>query len=433
MTTPAPSFRFYRVADLADLPGVEWQVDDLLPVGAASMLYGAKGTYKTFVGLALACAIASGRPVFGRAVRRGVVVYAGLEGFLGFNLRFDAWKAAHDIPAEDTTTLAGLVVVRDPVFLHAPAHVAAFLAALREYGVTRASQVMFDTLARCSVGSDEKDNAHRDQILEGLTYVRRELGSDEVPCGTTLVHHTGYDESRQRGGSALPAGLDTILRLSEGVGGPELYVVNHRDAEGGLTIPLHMGKYEGSLVALARDTGAEPTVTPKALRALRALADVELDGRGASNVEWQQATGLPNGTYHRIRKQLFQTGLVSQAKARAPWATTEAGKAALSHGTTTGLPRDKSLPFSHHLPMSIDMGGGRSGPVQENGTSEAGPTTADNFCRHHPGSGLMVSPVTQELACWECTPGLFPERARVMEGGKVLDPEPAARDGGTRP
>jgi hypothetical protein len=326
----APAFRFYGVPDLATIPGVEWQVDELLTVGGASMLYGAKGTYKTFTGLALACGIAAGRPVFGRAVRRGIVVYAGLEGFLGLRSRLEAWRLAQAIPADDTATLAPLVLLRDPVYLHQPAHVAAFLAAAREYGITRAALVVFDTLARCSVGSDEKDNAHRDLILEGLTYVRRELSSDEHPCGSLLVHHTGHDESRQRGGTALPAGLDTILRLSEGAGGPELSVENHRDAPDGLVIPLRMKPHGGSLVATTLEAGDEPQpIGPRALTVLRALADIELNGQGASSADWQQGARLSRATFNRVRKQLFQAGYATQAKARAPWMTTDTGKAAL--------------------------------------------------------------------------------------------------------
>jgi hypothetical protein len=375
MTTP--TFRFYSAPDLATLPGVEWRVDDLLTVGGNAMLYGPSGAGKTFVMLAIAAAIATGRPVFGRAVRPGPVICVSIEGFFGLHSRLQAWKLAHEVAEDDP--LEGLIIERDPVFLHNMMWVAAFIGALQARGIDHAALLTFDTLARNSVGSDEKDNAHRDQILEGLAMIRRRLD-----CGSLLVHHTGWDESRERGGSALGAGLDTKLRLTLGPAGPELLVEKQRDAPDGLLLPLRLAHYGTSLVAEPLDALDSDTVGSKAITALRALANIELKGQGANGPDWEKQAGLPHGTFNRIRKQLLDLELVEHPKARGPWMTTPKGIALL-------------------MPPAPPDGAG--------------------YCRVHRAIAMEVSPVTGALACTNCLPDLFPDRARPVEGGVIVEPQ----------
>lgn len=375
----APVFRFYSATDLKGLPGTEWLVDDLLTVGGNAMLYGPSSAGKTFVVLALAAAIATGREVFGRTVKQGPVICLAAEGFHGLDTRLDAWKLAHGLPADDP--LDGLTIERDPVSLHNPASVAAYLDAIRARGITSAALLSFDTLARCSVGSDEKDNAHRDQILDGLAHLRRELDS-----ATLLIHHTGWQEDHERGGSALGAGLDTKLRLSSGLAGPELLVEKHRDAPDGLLLKLRLASHGSSLVALiADDESTVTTLGPKTLQALRALADVELNGQGASGTEWEKSARLPHGTFNRARKQLFQRGAVAHPKPRGPWTTTPAGLELLTPPTP--------------------------------------PTDGAPCCRVHPAIMLELSPRTGAPACTNCTPDLFPDRARRVAGGLIVEPQ----------
>ena len=46
------------------------------------------------------------------------------------------------------------------------------------------------------------------------------------------------------------------------------------------------------------------------------------------------------------------------------------------------------------------------------------------YCRIHPASELERSPLTEAFACSSCTPGLFPDRVREVEGGLVSVPTP---------
>ena len=84
--------RLLSVEQLSQLPPVRPLVEGLLFANTCAQLAGQPGSAKTFIGVGLACAVASGRPWCGHAVREaGVVVYAAAEGAAGLPARIFAW------------------------------------------------------------------------------------------------------------------------------------------------------------------------------------------------------------------------------------------------------------------------------------------------------------------------------------------------------
>src|SRR6516165_6497051 len=77
----------------------------------------------------------------------------------------------------------------------------------REYNGARPAAVVLDTLNKSLVGSESKD-------IDMANYVRAaEAIREAFDCVVIIVHHCGWDESRMRGHSSLPAALDTELAV----------------------------------------------------------------------------------------------------------------------------------------------------------------------------------------------------------------------------
>jgi hypothetical protein len=70
--------------------------------------------------------------------------------------------------------------------------------------------IVIDTLARCFGAGNENVQQDMNAFVRGCDTVRR-----AAPGATVLVvHHTGWDASRERGSNALRAASDTMIRLA---------------------------------------------------------------------------------------------------------------------------------------------------------------------------------------------------------------------------
>ena len=68
--------------------------------------------------------------------------------------------------------------------------------------------VVLDTLNKSLVGSENKD-------VDMGAYVRAaEAIRDAFDCVVIIVHHCGYDDTRPRGHSSLPAAVDAQLAVT---------------------------------------------------------------------------------------------------------------------------------------------------------------------------------------------------------------------------
>src|SRR5262245_4530702 len=87
-------FKAVHLPDICYEPGAQnWLVDQLLPAEGLSVLFGRWKSFKSFVLLDLAMAIARGEPWAGRKVRQGATVYVAAEGAAGMRKRIAAYQA----------------------------------------------------------------------------------------------------------------------------------------------------------------------------------------------------------------------------------------------------------------------------------------------------------------------------------------------------
>lgn len=179
---------------------VRWLVKHVIPADSVGMLYGASGTFKSFIALDAALHVAHGLPWLGRITTQGPVIYIAAEGGTGLWPRVSAWHKARTLEWGDRP----FYVV--PVAMDLRADAWRVVDAAQALGVTPV-MVVVDTFSQTYAGEENSAN-------EVAAYLR-ELGvrfRSLWGCAVTIIHHSGHNATeRPRGSSALRANLDYLL------------------------------------------------------------------------------------------------------------------------------------------------------------------------------------------------------------------------------
>lgn len=179
----------------------KWLVKHVLPTESVGLLFGASGTFKSFIAIDMALHIAHGLPWLGRKTRQGPVLIVAAEGGTGLWPRIVAWHRERRLPWKDAPVYVVPVAVnlRDDAILVREAVAAAVDVV--------PLLVVVDTLSQTFVG--EENSAQ--EVGEYL----RELGIQFRQCwqcAVMVVHHSGHSATeRPRGSSALRANVDFMF------------------------------------------------------------------------------------------------------------------------------------------------------------------------------------------------------------------------------
>jgi hypothetical protein len=244
--------------DIEDEP-VEWLIDNVLPKRAFCALYGPPGSYKSFVALDIAEAVATGRPWMGREVQAaGAVLYIAGEGFGGIGARIKACKMHNRTQAG-----AEIYVIRAAINMRSSAEdfdlLVASIKDLMEKTGVQFELVQIDTLARAFGGGNENNSEDMGAFIHNAGRIQRMLG-----CAMMVLHHSGKDATKGlRGHSSLLGAVDTQLELlkidatpnpsSPIAGSGILTISKQKDGQDGLKIGFEMVKVEikGSALGIA--------------------------------------------------------------------------------------------------------------------------------------------------------------------------------------
>jgi hypothetical protein len=186
---------------------VGWLVKGYIPKGAVGLLFGASGSFKTFIALDLGLHIANGINWLDVRTIQGPVFFIAGEGGASIVKRIEAWlkhKGISEFPKF-------FQVCPEPIKVDDQDDLDLLIDSLsdrtRSLGQSPALLVI-DTLSQCSSG-EEDSNTQMSNMLSNL--ISRIHG--EFPdCVILFTHHPGHgNQKRMRGASALQANTDFVL------------------------------------------------------------------------------------------------------------------------------------------------------------------------------------------------------------------------------
>lgn len=281
------------------LPDPQPLIERVLDRGTAALLYGHRGTLKSFVALDWAASVSTGRPWQGRPVQRGRALYVAAEGAFGLKSRVDAWEVGWRVTIGDDD----LAVLPHPVNLGKQDDVAELAMLIESAGF---EFVVLDTLARCMVGADENSARDCGLIIDALYRLQ---GATPGRRGVVLgVHHTGKDQKTLRGSSAFEAGVDTVYSMTRDGGTVTLNREKRKDGPEAdrheLRLDLIAGTNSGVIGAQNPSTwGVERS--PRAA-ALLATFRHHFSTSGATKSELKAVAGMSDGTFYRALDDLLK-------------------------------------------------------------------------------------------------------------------------------
>ncbi|WP_371614767.1 AAA family ATPase [Streptomyces sp. NBC_00454] len=171
-------------------------IADLLFRDTLTRVYGASGTFKSFMTLDFAGCVGTGTPWHGQQVNPGPVIYLVAEGMKGIRKRVRAWEQHYGRRMFGVKFLPRPVQAMDPEWL-------VLVELCRRM---RPALVVIDTQARVTVGIEENSNTEMGRVVDRMEQLR---GASEA-C-VLLVHHAGHDSDRGRGATAVKGALQTEL------------------------------------------------------------------------------------------------------------------------------------------------------------------------------------------------------------------------------
>lgn len=314
-----------------------WLVDRYFETDATIMLYGASAVGKSFIGLDVACCVATGSQFHGHATKKGPVFVIVGEGHQGLARRRRAWEKQNGISLDG----APLYFSTGPADLGNAKDAERVAEAVRqleaETGMTPAL-IIIDTLARNFRGEENSatDVGRFVQLVD--EFLRREWKATVL-----IIHHSGKNsEQGARGSSALLAAVDAAYLAKRA---PEDDVISliprkMKDAEEPPPLNFKLVSVDmvddcgnaivGAALKLTSDLPtekAEPSGLgqnqKKALIALREIYErmalnVAKDGRGDQVIhvlytEWQERCkqmGIPRNRFQEVYEALLSRKLI---------------------------------------------------------------------------------------------------------------------------
>lgn len=319
-------FRFLTDTDVENQPPIGWQWDGIIPAGSFGEIHAQPGGGKSFLALAIALCSGTGRSLFGRAMKRGPVIYVAAEGSAGLGPRVSAWKHS-----EESYERANVHFATEPVELLDTDSVGQFLAAIDALHLPQAPVlIVLDTLARCLIGGEENSARDVGLAINGIDCIRRETGA-----AVLVIHHTRKDGESERGSTALRGACDVMISLKRDGDRLTMTCDKQKDAPPFQPIELELVPTKDSCVLITAETSLAVTDIlrmPDALLALRSLHDAAPLDEGLSTSRWLGVSGLKERTFYERRKALLIGGYVEYPKRHrgAPNLVTPRGREAIT-------------------------------------------------------------------------------------------------------
>lgn len=217
----------------------QYRIKGVFPAHGVVVLYGASGSGKSFIALAMAAAIAAGAPFFGKPTARSLVLYVVLEGEAGFVNRVRALETRSGAMLSDDI---GILLQQ---FTLTDANDVEDLAAVCPRGCV----IIIDTLNRSAPGIDENSSKDMGAVIGAAKRLQELTGGLIV-----LVSHSGKDAAKGlRGHSSLYAAVDAVVLVSRDGDRRRWRVEKSKDGQDGEEFSFRL-----SVVELGLDADGDP-------------------------------------------------------------------------------------------------------------------------------------------------------------------------------
>lgn len=310
---PRARFRLITRAEDDQRPAPTFVLEGEVLRGGYHLIYGATGSGKTFYALDRSMRVAA---------QGGRCVYIATEDIGGLIARRKAWEH-HNRRVPETWHRLDLP---EGIDLADPAQVDELLAALAGLEL---DLITIDTLREAHTG-DENSSQDGRAINAAVQRLIRATGA-----AVDVVHHSGVNEGRERGSTAIAANCDLKWKVT---GEDSLVSVTcEKYKHGPLFTPMNYRITPTPAVeygAVLLPTTSISTRTHGPLSAgersiLEALALSIFADNGAKTTQLQEATGVRNGSLFRALSSLKNRGFIDQGGKGDPYTITSAGRAAI--------------------------------------------------------------------------------------------------------
>lgn len=317
---PLSSDSWFTEDELHSVEPPPFLIDGVLPMRSVNMLFGEYNIGKTFIVMDMAAHVSIGKPWQGKPTEEGDVLYIASEGDPGnLGVRMEAWRKEHGVEFP-----VPMLFYADVVSLRAEAENLITEAVARGL---RPRLVVVDTLAM-ALDDNENDNQVMNDLIKALRKMQTyEVDGEEFELAWLLVHHTGWEKGRPRGGSAMPGGLDYIMGV-EGVTEETVRLFHHKAKNSAKFMPMHFEQVEvADSIVYKRMSDEEAKVVnagKKNTNRAQMQADFEgwtyidgaMEGHPFSQADFRRAFGYEDNDKSNVSnmfKAYVSTGLIEEA------------------------------------------------------------------------------------------------------------------------
>ena len=204
---PKGALYFQKVNEIMEnMTEPDWLVDRCIERATVTSIFGAPKSGKSFIAIAMACSIASGKDFYGFDTKPSTVLYLAGEGHTAVARRIKSYEQFYSRSLEK----APLLISNRGSRIGDDAEFAMLQEVCRdieiEYG--NVGMIIVDTLAR-NYGLNENSTEDMNKFIQRIDELKEEFQASMV-----IVHHTGHGSNgRARGSSVLPAALDYEFKV----------------------------------------------------------------------------------------------------------------------------------------------------------------------------------------------------------------------------
>lgn len=174
-------------------------------VGGMTVIWGESGSYKTFLAISMAVAVAQGKDWFGKLVHRGPVLYIVGEGGIDlFKRRAITAARAAGVPDEDLADLP-LWVIQGAVDLTKSSNLDRYVDQMNEI---KPVLVIIDTLSRCLEGDENKQ-----EVMQA--FVTNVDNIKETFHASVIIIHHANKQGTMRGSTVLLGAADVVINTKK--------------------------------------------------------------------------------------------------------------------------------------------------------------------------------------------------------------------------